>query len=645
MLISKSMIKLLRSLVLALCIGSFSSCSDYLDIVPDNIPTLDHAFRNRASAEKFLFTCYSYLPDRGNPNYNPEFFSGCENWIAPNNWWFIDNSQQLFAWNIAKGNQNTNSPLLDFWGGANGGKNLFVAIRDCNIFLENIDKPSDMDRMERLRWSSEVKYLKAYYHYYLLRMYGSIPIIRENLPVSSSPEAVRVYRDPFDDVVAYIVELLDEAYEYLPLKIMNETQEMGRITQPIALGLKAQVLTLAASPQFNGNPYYKDVVDNCGVKLFPQEEDKSKWEKAAVAIREAIDCAHEAEHELYYFDRKDKISDSTKVVLNCREAVTERWNPEIIWGSTNNDSFLQSCCAVRFDGVNMESGVVSMMSPTLDVAERYYTKNGVPINEDKEWDYQNRYKTKVATKEYRFYIKEGHETANLHFDREPRFYAALTFDGAMVYGNGVASDDPEDEDVHYAEMKKGQPGGISGATGYNITGYLPRKLVNTGTVLEKKTFTAIRGSFPLLRLADLYLLYAEVLNEVKDVPDAEVYKWIDLVRERAGLEGVEASWSKYSNRPDKPKTKDGMREIIHQERLIEFFCEISNYWDMRRWRMAETFMNQPIRGWNVNGEETSEYYEVKTIARPTFSMKNYLTPISFGAIEQNPNLVQNPGWE
>ena len=83
MLISKSMIKLLRSLVLALCIGSFSSCSDYLDIVPDNIPTLDHAFRNRASAEKFLFTCYSYLPDRGNPNYNPEFFSGCENWIAP----------------------------------------------------------------------------------------------------------------------------------------------------------------------------------------------------------------------------------------------------------------------------------------------------------------------------------------------------------------------------------------------------------------------------------------------------------------------------------------------------------------------------------------------------------------------------------
>lgn len=76
-----------------------------------------------------------------------------------------------------------------------------------------------MDRMERLRWSSEVKYLKAYYHYYLLRMYGSIPIIRENLPVSSSPEAVRVYRDPFDDVVAYIVELLDEAYEYLPLKL------------------------------------------------------------------------------------------------------------------------------------------------------------------------------------------------------------------------------------------------------------------------------------------------------------------------------------------------------------------------------------------------------------------------------------------
>lgn len=636
---------LLKGALLTFCLGvTAPSCTDYLDIVPDNIPTLEHAFTNRANAEKFLFTCYSYLPDRGNVNAVHEFLAGGENWLAPNYWWAIDGQQQLPSWNIAKGNQNTNSPLLDYWSGGNYGKNLFIAIRDCNIFLENIDKPSDMERMERLRWASEVKFLKAYYHYFLLRMYGPIPIIRENLPVSSTPDQVRVYRDTFDDVVNYIVELLDEAVEYLPLKIMNETQEMGRITQPIALGLKAQVLTLAASPLFNGNDYYKDVTDNRGIKLFPQKEIHAKWDSAAVAIKAAIDCAHEAEHELYYFDRKDRISDTTKVMLSCREAVTERWNQEIIWGSTNGDYYLQTAAILRFEGVNMETGVASMLSPTLDVAERYYTKNGVPINEDKEWDYQNRYKTRVATKDYRYYIKEGHETANLNFDREPRFYAALTFDGAMVYGNGVASDNPLDEDVRYAEMRKGQPGGIVGATGYNITGYLPRKLVNTGTVIEGKTVTIDRMSFPMLRLADLYLLYSEVLNEVKSAPDEEVYKWIDLVRKRAGLEGVVDSWAKYSNRPDKPLTKDGMREIIHQERLIEFFCEISSYWDMRRWRMTEDFMNKPIRGWNVQGEEPSEYYEVKTIAYPSFSMKDYLTPISFGSIEQNPNIVQNPGW-
>lgn len=635
--------KFIKGTFFALCMGCFS-CSDYLDIVPDNIPTLEHAFTNRANAEKFLFTCYSYLPDVTNVNAVPQYLSGGENWLAPNYWWAIDGNQQLPSWNIAKGNQNTNSPLLDFWSGANYGKNLFVAIRDCNIFLENIDKPSDMDRMERLRWSSEVKFLKAYYHYYLLRMYGPIPIIRENLPVSASPEEVRVYRDTFDDVVNYIVELIDESVENLPLKIMNETQELGRITQPIALGIKAQLLTMVASPLFNGNDYYKGLTDNRGIKLFPQEEDLNKWNVAAEALKEAIEVAHEAEHELYEYDRKDNISDVTKQVLSCREAVTERWNPEIIWGSTNSDYFLQAAAALRFEATNMESGIASMLAPSIEVAERFYTKNGVPIDEDKEWDYQNRYKTKVATPDYKYYIKEGHATARLHFDREPRFYASLTFDGAMVYGNGVESDDPTDEDVRYAEMRKGQPGGIIGATGYTITGYLPRKLVSTGSVLEKQTFTIDRTSFPILRLADLYLMYAEVLNEIKPAPDEEVYEYIDKVRERAGLKGVVESWEKYSNRPDKPLTKDGMREIIHQERLIELFCETS-YWDMRRWRMTEDYMNQPIKGWNVQGEADTEYYEVKTIAYPTFSMKDYLTPISFGSIEQNPNIVQNPGWK
>ena len=73
-----------------------------------------------------------------------------------------------------------------------------------------------------------------------------------------------------------------------------------------------------------------------------------------------------------------------------------------------------------------------------------------------------------------------------------------------------------------------------------------------------------------MRLADLYLLYAEALNETMDQPTADIWEnWIDPIRERAGLEGVADSWTKYSTKPDKFMTKNGLRDIIHQERCIE----------------------------------------------------------------------------
>ena len=164
---------------------------------------------------------------------------------------FIDQRISLNAWEIGRGEQNNNDPYQNFWDGGNGGTNLWVAIRDCNIFLENINKPLDLQNYERTRWIAEVKFLKAYYHYYLFMLYGPIPIMDTNIAVDASQDEVRRYREPVDDVVAYISNLLDEAYKDLPSKITDPGQEMGRITQPIAKAVKAQLLLLAASPLFN----------------------------------------------------------------------------------------------------------------------------------------------------------------------------------------------------------------------------------------------------------------------------------------------------------------------------------------------------------------------------------------------------------
>src|SRR5690606_22244369 len=102
---------------------------------------------------------------------------------------------------IAMGAQNINDPYMNFWDGSNGGKPLFMAIRDCNIFLDNVSDPGKVSGLSaslRSRWIAEVTFLKAYYHFYLLRMYGPIPVIDKNLPISASISEVRKKRMPVD---------------------------------------------------------------------------------------------------------------------------------------------------------------------------------------------------------------------------------------------------------------------------------------------------------------------------------------------------------------------------------------------------------------------------------------------------------------
>ncbi len=86
------------------------------------------------------------------------------------------------------------------------------------------------------------------------------------------------------------------------------------------------------------------------------------------------------------------------------------------------------------------------------------------------------------------------------------------------------------------------------------------------------------------------------------------------------------------------------REIIHRERMIELSFEGEPYWDLLRWKEAESEFKKPITGWNVKGENTTEYYEVKVLTQPQFSIKNYLFPIKQNSLDVNPNLIQNFGW-
>ncbi len=626
-------------------------CKRYLDVTPDSIGTIDYAFRMRSEAEKYLFTCYNNLPSFGTTSSDPGFFTGDEFATPyPSSQYF-----DIGLNRIARGEQNIVNPHGDFWEGRRGGgKPYFQALRECNIFLENVDKVPDLSDFEKKRWVAEVKFLKAYYHFFLLRMYGPIPIIKESLPVSASIEEVRVSREPVDSVVSYITTLLDEAVPGLPEKIFNEASELGRITKPIALSIKAQILVTAASPQFNGNPDYATFKNKDGVELFNSSFSEEKWKIAAAACKDAIDAAHAVGAALYYYTpiSGESMTDSTKITMNIRAGISDKWNPEIIWGATNSMAgTTQALAQARLtsgDPSNIPSppstneSIRSMLAPPLHIAEMFYSSNGVPIEEDKQYDYLNRLTAiRTSTEEYRYYIRKDYETVQLNFDREPRFYASLGFDGGIWYGQGLYNDSR----TWFIEGKSGQRGARLGASLYSITGYWPKKIVNYKNDFGSNStgYNTIAYPWPVIRLAEMYLLYAESLNE-QGGPAPEVYHWIDLVRKRAGLKGVQESWSHFSKSPAKPNSKDGLRDIIQKEQMIETVFEGKRLWSLRRWKKADTYLNIPIRGWDLQQKDAENYYRVRQIFNPVFTSKDYLWPIAENSIIVNPKLVQNPGW-
>ena len=639
----KTYLTIFKTFILILCI-SLASCQEYLNVVPDNIPTVDHAFKNRHEAEGFLYGCFSFLPSFADAGSNPALLGGDEVW-------YIDpvTGMSPRLWYIARGDQGTNAPLANYWGSKQngddlkGGKAMFTALSDCNIFLENIHKPYDLTEEERTRWVAEVKFLKAFYHFWLFRMYGPIPLIKENLPISSTSEEVQRYREPVDEVVSYIASLLDEAASDLPLQIEDLMNDLGRPTQPMALAVKAQLL-----PLFNGNPDYADITDNRGIHLFPQSYSADKWKTAADALKTAIDVAHEAGHDLFDFKQTNyasKLNEKTILAMQVRGAATERWNKEIIWGDSNsNTDNLQRACHPIFMGGQGTGGLRKCYAPPLRIVEQFYTENGVPIEEDKDWVGIDPMGIKTASASDKLYIQEGFETINLHFKREARFYGSIIFDGGTFYGNSRTT---TDNNLWVTKLKFGNiSGGNTPTDRHSSTGYLCKKMIHYLSSVPDNSdqFTQHRYAFPIIRLADLYLMYAEALNEWKATPDQEVYEYIDKVRARTGLEGVVKSWQKHSLTPDKPKNKEGMREIIRRERMNELAFEGVRFWDLKRWKLAETYLNKPIRGLNIMGETAQDFYQVKTVYQLKYAKKDYLWPIKQSVLLRNKNLVQNLNW-
>jgi len=633
----------LVALTAAVCLFS---CNEYLDIVPDDgMPTLETAFSMRNTARRYLTTCYSFMPRNGDHSQDPTVFGGDELW------YLIDpTSYDIPNFRIARGLQNATSPFCDIWD------NMYKALRVCNIFLENIPSVPDIPEWERLQWIAEAKTMKAYYHFCLVRQYGPVPVIKENLSIDASVEEVRVSRDPINVCYDYMQQLLDEAIPDLPL-VVNDQAELGRVTRPVAAALKAKIAVFAASPLNTEGNDNKTLKNRDGTRLFPdftEEQKKALWENAVVACRDAIDVCKEANIELFQYVSRVTISDTLKLQQTLRSTVTEKWNSEIIWTNTQTpNQWLTNYeyCAMP----NLARAIYPDNSQTrgnmgvnLKIADMFHTENGVPVDEDKSWTGIDPLTLRTGGVSERWYIRQNYVTAQMNFDREPRFYAYLCFDGGLWYGQKAEVNNPNPNDLYWIACRVGgdqmRLDNFSGP----ITGYYNKKMVHYQTVFASASaVTHYFYPWPIMRYGDLLLLYAEAINEAEG-PDgahsAELFESIDAVRIKAGLEGVKDAYNKYAINSTKYSTQYGMREIIHRERLIELLFEGHRFWDLRRWKEAPAEYAKPIETFNLTVSAPEDYYMRLQVFQQTFSDKDYFWPIKISTVEQNPNLVQNIGW-
>ena len=651
----KNINKSIASALAAAALLFSSGCNGFLNVVPDDgLPSIETAFNLRSSAIKYLATCYSYMTLDGSMGNDPALLGSDELWDLYGRTTTNRSDRVPFTMSyIARGNMSANTVYANDWA------SMYEGIRCCDIFVDNIHRVPDMGDSEKAQWIAEVTFLKAYYHFNLVRKWGPVPIIRESLPIDSSVDEVRVHRDNIDDCFDFILELLDRAMPDLPL-VNPSVDEYGRVNQAICASFKAKVAVYAASPLFNGNSEQAALVDTDGTtRLFPEKTDDEKlarWTAAMEACREAIAVCDEANISLYEGDDITyRMTDSLKTTLTLRNAFNQKWNSELIWGNTQSPSgtmnMYHKLCMPILNGYTDMLGGYMFIGVPLKIAEQFYTVHGLPIANDSEWANINPMDLRVGDDQHSYYICKGRKTVKLNFDREPRYYASLGFDGGNWLGQLGNYNDLKPEDVHFVACRMGGTHAKRGSQTGPVTGFLPKKhFPIQATWTGPNSFTGAGTTWypwPMIRLSDLYLLYAEAINEAEGPNGAhseDLFKYLNLVRERARIPDVKAAWDTYSNSPGYYGTKVGMRAIIHRERLNELAFEGQRFWDIRRWKEAPAEYQKGIYGFDVTSAKEEDYYVKKFLYEQKFGLKDYFWPIPTSYIEVNPNLVQNIGW-
>lgn len=650
----------IKTLLLTGCVSlalgtSLSSCQDYLDKEPDSTVSADDAFANFRNFQGFVEEIYNCIPDKEKCNYCPSWNWGDDEIFNPE----ADNrmTHQVDLGNFRAWESTGNWLKRD---GASTSTNKFdhgiwnhawYCIRKCNLGLQNIDKFVTGSAEEKKLIEGQLYFFRAWWHEEMMQYFGGMPYVDTYLDTNAELNLPRLsYQECADKAAADFrkaADLLPINWDKTSAGAATQGKNDLRINKIMALGYLGKTYLWAASPLMKNGAQTGASKNG---KTYDYDQEYAK--KAAEAFGELLSLveAGQTQYALAEFKYKDiynheKSDDANSCFSDIFYTKKQNWKMpgtvEAIFRGPSPDFNGSNWNTSKVFGPKVQKVVDRdnvIHQPTANLVEAYGMANGEPIY-------------LVENGQYVLNPKSGFDPKHPFKNRDPRFYHDIVFDG-FKYLNGSPG---QYADLQYCQLYTG--GNMRPIENASRTGYFIQKLVpHTCNQVDNDyaSNAAFHCYLPYMRLADIYLMYAEACaafggatgkssNFGKTAEDA-----INTLRDRCGAGHVAPEFV-----ADNHKFMDEVR----REREVELSFEGFRFCDLQRWLLlTEAPYNQKFSQ-EFDRVESADFYknhdpkdaEVANYRREliltrNFNTKHYWFPLPIKETQLYPEFNQNPGW-
>lgn len=499
-------------------------------------------------------------------------------------------------------------------------KYLYGGVNRCNYVIDNVntmmETADETSKPGLERILGEAKLLRGMCYFKLISMWGDVPYISKT--ILNNNEVVALPRLPIKQVKDSIMADFTYAFDKLPLK----SPQLGRAAKPAALAFRGKLQLYWACWNNFGWPELPGFVPDAAAAT-------AAYTAAADDFRKVIN-----DYGLALFRGGEPGNIDTLGKANILPNYFHLFMPaangdgEMIMafahGGTNTS---QGEELMRYFGTRTQESSQLWIHPRYEIADRYQSivtgDFAPPLKPMLPGAAGARTALNSALNPQSYANRDYRMKSTIVWDYEMNLgITSLKSTGFFPFIYKSNSTDIIIDGVKYTTSF---PDGVN-------SGYIFRKFVRNYAGQGRSD-----GDFawPVMRLADVYLMYAEATNAVNG-PQADAIALVNKIRHRGNLPPLAAS---------KTADKNVFFSAIEQERIIELIGEGHRGFDLRRWRALARVWGPPGSAgvWRIDthGGNITRYYQ--NTPERTYQ-QNYIFRIPPGERDRNPNLTQNTPW-